>query len=625
MDLIFRKIKFPQQWEYFIVLIIVIAVYWPTFNGGFILDDNILVKNNPYITKLHSISSYFSQEDGITDEKDLGDYHTGYYRPLINITYFLDYKIWGMHAYGFRITNLILHLMSCFILFKLIDHIIRDRRTALWCVILFSIHPVNTESVSCIVARNNILAGLFSIASFYYYIISCEKNDHIKTVISAILFFCAIFSKEFGLMILPVFFLYNRFLVGNKRSVISELTSYIPFLIIAICYFFLRHMVIGNFLTPFSDAQIIKRLFFVPYIIALNLKLIFLPHGLHQFNISYPSSFFNMSAVFSIILIIFIGSYLWLIKKNKIVVFSALSFLLVLFPVLSIIPSASTSNALISLRWLYFPLIFIFIGIGYFIKRCLDFNLIIVKIVLCILILYLGLYSYTLNKYHWHSEETFFRQEVLHFNNFLHAGGFAELLYSKGNLLEAEKYFNIAINKLPYQAYNYINYSALLITNQQFIEALRCLDKAKDLLMTHHERGEWFNNRGSALFGLGDRHEALKQFQDAVLFAPYEPMFWANLGVAYAITGDYQNSIDALIKGLEISPDNIQLRANLAMTYIRLNEYQKAISVLENNSNKEAINNSELLRLMKLAREGLQSKRNQLDLSTNDNNGLEAQ
>lgn len=359
------RIKIPAHiWEYCIILLLVVAAYWPTFTGDFILDDNILVKNNAYNKEIHSVFSYFSQEDGITDEMDLGIYHTGYYRPLINITYFLDFKIWGMNASGFRTTNLILHLLSCFILFKLIGYFFRDYRTALWCVILFSLHPVNTESVSCIVARNNILVTLFALSSFYFYIIWFERRTNINLILSIIAFFCAVFSKEFGIMILPVYFLYHRFLARNNRSILSEIMSYIPFVIITIFYFYLRHMVIGNLLTPFDSSQILKRIYFVPYLIVWNLKLIFLPYGLHQYYLSYPSSFYDLYAMASIVLVLLIFGLLWIRRNNKMLIFIVLSFLAVIFPVLSIIPSAATTNALVSLRWLYFPMSFIFLGLS---------------------------------------------------------------------------------------------------------------------------------------------------------------------------------------------------------------------------------------------------------------------
>src|SRR4030043_445286 len=102
-----RKVIFSQIWKYIIITILVIIAYFPTFSGEFILDDNPLVKNNPFIRESHSIATYFSQEDGIVDIRDLSEYHSGYYRPLINMTYRLDYKLWGKDATRFSISKLI--------------------------------------------------------------------------------------------------------------------------------------------------------------------------------------------------------------------------------------------------------------------------------------------------------------------------------------------------------------------------------------------------------------------------------------------------------------------------------------------------------------------------------------
>lgn len=158
----------------------------PTFRGEFILDDNPLIKNNPYIKKTQSIVSYLTQEDGISDKRDMeGNYHTGYYRPLINVSYWIDYRIWGMNAPGFRTTNLILHLLSCFVLYHLVLLFVNDQRAAFLATLLFSLHPANTESVSLVVARNNILVTLFSLLSFYFYLKARESGGYLKILISA--------------------------------------------------------------------------------------------------------------------------------------------------------------------------------------------------------------------------------------------------------------------------------------------------------------------------------------------------------------------------------------------------------------------------------------------------------
>ncbi|MFC1868336.1 tetratricopeptide repeat protein [Thermodesulfobacteriota bacterium] len=590
-------------WQYLIIIVSVVIAYIPTFTGGFILDDNRLIKDNPYVRELHSISSYLSQEDGITDEKDLGVYHTGYYRPLINLTYWLDYKLWGMNAPGFRLTNLLLHLLTCFVLLQLIALLINNRQTAFWVTCLFALHPVNTESVSWVISRNNILVTFFILSSFYLYIIWWEKGNYINGIISVIFLFCALLSKEFALMIFPVFFMYHRFLSEKKRSVFTEIISYMPYIVFLGIYFLLRKKVVGAFLTPFDAAQLWTSIYFIPYLIIWNLKLVFIPSGLHYFYLSYPSSFYQWGAILPFGLFLLIIAALWLKRSNRILLFSGLSFFAFILPVLNIIPSASTIVTLAAMRWLYLPMAFICLGVAWIIEKVLSRFRVSASSLLIILILYFGLYTYVLNINLWHDEETFYRHEVLGFKNYFLAGDMAERYFKNGNHREAEKYFKIAIKKYPNRAYYYINYSALLIETGRPDAAVSRLKEAKSLIMTHHERGEWSNNMGMALLRLGENDMGLEFLKKSIVFASDEPIFWANLGGAYGMMRDYENSVIALKKGLNISPDLITLRTNLAVTYINMKDYAKAISTLEaiHETTREADKN--VSRLLKLARE----------------------
>jgi Tfp pilus assembly protein PilF len=562
-----------------IIILLVTLVYFPTFGGKFILDDNSLIRDNPRIRELQPITSYLAQEDGIIDRRDARSYHTGYYRPLIDVTYWLDHKLWGMSAPGFRTTNLILHLLTCLLLFKVLLFLVSDRHACLFATVIFALHPVNTESVSLIVSRNNILVTLFAIGSFYFYLKGLRNDSYAAMSLSILFFAGAILSKEFGLMILPVFFLYHRFLSKEKKNFFRELISYAPFLLILIFYFMIRKGVTGSLLTPWDMDHLWSRVYFFPYPILLSLKLIFFPYQLHFFGLSYPATFFDWRGVLSIVLFLLLGTALWMVRNNKLLVFSGLSFLVTIFPVLNIIPTASPS--LIAMRWLYLPFALISAGVAWVIQKGIVRRKMLTISLLCVCICYLGVYSYVLNKNLWRDEGTFFTQEVLHFNNYLYAGGLAGRLLDKQQYQEAERYFRIAINNYPQEAENYINYSALLIETARPEEALLYLARARSLTMTYNERGQWFNNTGMAYFKLGKNAEALKNFRKATIFYPNEPQFWNNLGATYGYLGEYGNSVLVLKRALEIIPDSISLRRNLAVTYIRMEDYQKAISLLE--------------------------------------------
>jgi tetratricopeptide (TPR) repeat protein len=585
---------------------LVAIAYVPTFSGDFILDDNPLIKNNPYVKRAHSLSSYLGQEDGVTDvRRTAGNYHTGYYRPLINLSYWIDYKIWGMEAPGFRATNLLLHLLTCLVLYHLIVLFVNDQKAALLAALLFSVHPVNTESVSWITSRNNILVTLFSLLSFYFFMKVQGKIICYNLLFSVILFALALLSKEFSLMLLPIMFLYQRLVGDTKRNIRKEVLAYLPFILLAVMYFFLKQSATGSLLSPGNMDDLWPKVYFAPYIIVRNLICIFFPYRLHSFTLGYPVSFLDWKAIGSILVLLLLGILLWKKRNHKWVVFSILSFIVSLFPVLNIIRTSAYS--LIAMRWLYFPMSFLFIAVAWGIQEFLSKRRPLALTCFSVILIYFAFYSYTLNETLWQNEKDFFRREVLQFNNPLYYSGLAEIYLDEKNYGDSEKYFRKALKHYPSKARLYINYSALLIDTDRSETALSLLKKAESLTMTHDERGEWFNNVGMAQFKLKNLEEALKSFLKAVVYRPDQALFWGNLGGAYGAVGDYTNSISSLKKGLEIAPDSVELRKNLAITYMRIKDYQSAIETLEQVSAPEWSVNDGIAVLLREARHKLSS------------------
>jgi len=132
---------------FLVLCVLITASYLPTFSGEFILDDRPLVKDNLFIREFSRPAFYLSHEDGVSDESIPG-YHTGYYRPLINLFYTIDYKIWGMKPSGFRTTNLMLHLLTCIMLYQFLRKMLGKSFIPFSVTLLFGLHPVNTESVA---------------------------------------------------------------------------------------------------------------------------------------------------------------------------------------------------------------------------------------------------------------------------------------------------------------------------------------------------------------------------------------------------------------------------------------------------------------------------------------------
>ncbi|MCF8146357.1 MAG: tetratricopeptide repeat protein [Deltaproteobacteria bacterium] len=572
-------------WPYLLLTVLVILVYLPTFSGDFLLDDRPLIQNNPYIRTFHSPISYLAQEDGNTDEFDRSPEHTGYYRPLINLTYSIDYKLWGLTAPGFRTTNLIFHLISCIILFHFLQFLVKDRYAAWGATLIFAMHPAHTETISWIASRNNILVTLFSIASLFFYARSRERRSNLMWAASILMFVLAILSKEMGLMVFPLLFLSQRFLSHKTKNYHEEVLSYLPFVIMIIAYFLIRREVIGAFTTPVQIDGLWERICFAPYLILLNLKLIFLPYGLHSFLIGYPSSCLSWQAIAGFCYIGFAGIIIWGVRKNRLLIFSVLSFHVALFPTLNIIPFSAVT--LVSMRWLYFSMAFLMIGVAQGLRDFFKANSVIKRVIMCAVLAYLGAYSFILNNSLWKNEASFFRQEVVNFGNAYYAAGLAENLLGQKNYKDAEGFFQLAIQKYPLDAKNYLNYSALLIDTGRPEAAVAYLEEAEDFDMSRYRRGQWQNNMGVAHFQLKKYGEALRYFKNAVTYYPDNADYHTNLGGAYAAVGNYVKAVSVLERGLETAPDSVALRKNLALIHIRMNRYKDAISVLEGIPRKE--------------------------------------
>ena len=579
------KKKFLEFWPYLIMTVLVVLVYAPTFSGGFLLDDRPLIQKNPYIKTFHSPISYLAQEDGITDEAGTGDYHTGYYRPLINLTYSLDHKLWGLSAPGFRATNLFLHIICCFVLFHFLQFLVNDRHAALWATLIFAIHPVNTETASWIASRNNILVTVFSISSLFFYIKGWEGGRRLNRAASVLTFALAILSKEMGLMVVPMFFLYQRLLSRTRRNVREELLSYLPFIIVMVGYFVLRKGVTASYFSPSEIAGFWNRICFAPYVILWNLRLIFLPYGLHSFVVDYPATYLSWRFLAGLCYVGFLCVFIWKQRKNRLLIFSVLSFHVALFPTLNIAPTSAVT--LVSMRWLYFSMAFLSLACAQLIRDFLKISRFITIGILCSILVYLGSYSYILNSSLWYKEDNFFRQEVLGFRNYYYAGGLAENLLDKKEYQEAERFFELAIQHYPRKAINYINYSALLTDTGRPDVALAYLKKAKPLSKTRNRLGQWCNNMGVAHFHLKNHEEALKNFMKAVIYCPRRVEFLVNMGGAYTANGDYAKGASVLEKTLEIAPDSASLRKNLALTYIQMKRYGDAMTVLQGIPKKE--------------------------------------
>ena len=145
-----------ESWGALGLVLLTIAAYLPALQAGFIWDDDVWVFGNRVIKASNGLwDIWFSTR--------LPDYF-----PLTSTSFWLEWRVWGAHATGYHITNLLLHALAVVLLWRVLR---RLHLPAAWlAALVFAVHPVNVESVAWITERKNTLSLVFFLVSLLWYL-----------------------------------------------------------------------------------------------------------------------------------------------------------------------------------------------------------------------------------------------------------------------------------------------------------------------------------------------------------------------------------------------------------------------------------------------------------------------
>ena len=181
-----------SPYPYIFIIALSLIVYLRTVDFGYTgLDDILIIKQNSAV--FEDISKI-----GIAFKTDafLRKVSSSYYRPLQTVTYFIDAQMGVDNPWFFHVTNLILHILTCLVFYKLCKKLSFSDLLSLAAVLVFCCHPLFVHAVAWIPSRGDLMLTLFGmlvLLTFLYYI----ETKQLKYLILHTLFFLlAMFSKE---------------------------------------------------------------------------------------------------------------------------------------------------------------------------------------------------------------------------------------------------------------------------------------------------------------------------------------------------------------------------------------------------------------------------------------------
>ncbi len=131
----------------------------------------------------------------------------GSYRPIRDVSYAVDFAIWGQDPFGFHLTSTIIHAANVLLVFSLVHRLTKDLVSATLTALIFAVHPIQTDSVTYIAGRRDEIFTTFYILAFHSYLSYYGKRWSTKAVVYFILFLflwlLSLLSKEMAVS-LPV-------------------------------------------------------------------------------------------------------------------------------------------------------------------------------------------------------------------------------------------------------------------------------------------------------------------------------------------------------------------------------------------------------------------------------------
>ena len=242
---------------YLIILSIILGVYSHTLSFGFInLDDNIIIKTDLQdINKTSFIKEVFFRDACFS-------YGNGYYRPILSLSFILNKLTTGDNLLYFHLTNIIIHIIFCCLLFYFLKLINVNIITSIIFSLIFAVHPLFVNAVVWIVARNDLLVSVFLISSFIM-LIKYKNQDKITYIVFHFVFFIlSLFSKEVTLVAPVIFIIYLTKFKVIEIIKKENLLLILLWILVIIPYLILRNNVIHGEIIQFS--KFFQNLQFIP-------------------------------------------------------------------------------------------------------------------------------------------------------------------------------------------------------------------------------------------------------------------------------------------------------------------------------------------------------------------------
>ena len=554
-----------------------------------------------YINSLYAPFQY-DDYDTITQNRDIRDLSDiksiishSIFRPILFITFAINYKISGLNPLSYHTVNLLLHIVNTLMVIILTRRIalrfteeLYSDRIAFITSILFAVHPIGTEAITYISSRSSLLATTFYLLSLLSYTQFNQTENRSRQILYYILtiifFLMGVGTKEIILTLPIMIVILDIFSLklSLKDTIKRVFTTHITFVIIIFAgvliriYFFFTYEKVGGVL----PRSIYENLLTQSEVIIKYIRLLLIPIGQNLIH-NYPTvrTILNL---YTLLCIFTIFSLIWyaIRKRNTypFISFGILWFFVTLLPSSSFIPFQEAMTE----KHLYLPMIGFLITISGVLsiiyqrfqeyQRILKKGFAIIIAILSILTIY--------RNYIW-GDSIRLWEDILEKtpDSWATHYAYADVLRKQAEIDLDMSYKNYTLGDQG-RAQKYMNQFILHINKaiEHYIESTQYRPVYIDALLN---TGICYGMLYQLTKTEKDLSESERFFKIVIELEPSNTKALNNLANLYLLQGKTNQAVDLYREVLSKEPDNLNALSNLSQIYLNiLKDNQSAKEVL---------------------------------------------
>lgn len=562
-----------------LIFLIGLSIYANILHAPPQIDDHDLLFGNPLIKDIPEFCRHWYVQNS--------------QKALTLLTFAINYYFSKEDTFSYHLVNVLLHIMAAFFLYYFIralastpelskSSVFKEKNfLALFATLIFIVHPVQTQAVTYLWQRSEVLSGFFYMAALLSYLSARLQGKKFYYALTIFLYVVGFFAKGTIISLpLMIFLIEISFLQTDKFK--QFLKKDWKLLTILIILYFINTKtpgsIINYYLTfPFPHLGFLSVHFFPDYwltqyrVMWKYIKLAFLPIDQNiDYDILRSYSFLEPMVLISFLGLLALGAMVVLLfRRHRLMAFGIVWFFIYLLPT-SVINREPMWEYRLYLSLAGFA---IFLAAGIFtvfpgprIRTIVAVSMIIV----------FGVLTMMRNSL-WCSPVLLLEDTVKKSPRKARPHHMLGDVYMRGGQIEkAVEQFQIAIHLDSNYGDSYNNLGIIYIKIGNIEKAMKCFEQA--IALRPSQESPYVNLAYIFLYQKGDQAKAEEFFKKSLMYKETVEGY-IGLGNLYIEKKDFVNALGAFTKASKLSYNNPDVFYSLGNVYYFQNDYQKALEM----------------------------------------------